>query len=148
MGGTMNQMKVHFDHKASDMAKTFRMTEADWDIAFNFVFDRIPKKQPTEIIEAVLNRADFSLSQKTCGVYLVGCFVGEEILDRYQKHQREKEEKKWHDSVQLYKGTTNCIDGMLRIIEATPIEYNESSTQYFDLEATIASQYKIFNSCF
>src|SRR3990167_5095238 len=78
MGGTMNQMKVHFDHKASDMAKTFRMTEADWDIAFNFVYDRFSKKQPTEIIEAVLNRADFSLSQKTVGVYLVGCIVGEE----------------------------------------------------------------------
>src|SRR3989338_9850815 len=81
---------------------------------------------------------------RTSLIFLAGCFVGEEILDRYQKHQREKEEKKWHDSVQLYKGTTNCIDGMLRIIEATPIEYNESSTQYFDLEATIVNQYKIF----
>jgi len=85
----MNQMKVHFDHKASDMAKTFRMTEADWDIAFNFVYDRFSKKQPTEIIEAVLNRADFSLSQKTVGVYLVGCIVGEERIKHNLFHTFE-----------------------------------------------------------
>ena len=71
-------VKVRLKHDAENLPKAFGMTDKDWNVMFDFVFDRWERgKSATEIIEAILNKADFSFQQKTLGVYIVGSEVGE-----------------------------------------------------------------------